>query len=62
MGTWIPEQDRIQTIALHTGDATYIDPSQMNDQFSVIIMKWTGCNPNTVIGTLYVTVSVSVEP
>lgn len=60
LGTWIAEQDRIATIPSFGGDATSTNATEVNSQFSCIILKWTGCTPTTNIGTLYITVSISV--
>lgn len=60
LGTWIAEQDRIGTLPSFGGDPTQLDSAEVNSQFSCIILKWTGCTPSTNIGTLYITVSISV--
>lgn len=62
LGTWIAEQERIETLPSFGGDANQLDSNAVNAQFSCIILKWTGCTPSTNIGTLYITVSISVEP
>jgi hypothetical protein len=28
----------------------------------IILIKWNGCTPSTAIGTLFITVSISIEP
>lgn len=56
--TYIPDENRLTCRPINNYNA--VDSFQ-NEQ-PVMVMKFNGCTPSTVIGTLFMTVSISVEP
>lgn len=59
VGTWIPDQDKTATIPVNEVNELGSTIWNSSDFF---FMKWNGCNASTVIGTVFITVSASIEP
>jgi len=58
LATWIPDLDQNALISKGANNNATILPYQN----SYIIVKWNGCTASTQIGTLFVTITYSVQP